>query len=290
MSNMIEKLRVSRPYSTIRIDSTPSRDAHWLYMHADAAPGVRPCCRTEMLEEMWNFMSVITHAPAQRDSGQLRHFVLASDAVAYNLGGDLELFTRLIREGQRDRLLAYAQRCIEGVHHLHTGFGGDVRSIALIQGDALGGGLEMALACHTIVAEEGVGMGLPEVLFGLFPGMGAYSFLCKRVVPQLAEKIILDGRVYSSEEMHAMGVVDVLVPKGQGVKAVEDLIRQQQRNPHSYLAMNAARNLAQSVSYDELLEITKVWVESALALGDKSLRTMDRLVRAQTRRTGLDNV
>jgi len=131
-------------------------------------------------------------------------------------------------------------------------------------------------------------MGLPEVLFGLFPGMGAYSFLCRRVSPQLAEKIILDGRVYSAEEMHALGVVDVLVKKGEGRAAVEDMIRQQQRLPQSYLAMNAARNLAQAVSYDELLEITKVWVDSALALGDRSLRTMDRLVKAQTRRAGLD--
>ncbi|AWH37050.1 MULTISPECIES: crotonase/enoyl-CoA hydratase family protein [Stenotrophomonas] len=285
----IEKLPTSgSPYATIRTDDRNNDTAHWLFMHADAATGIRPCCRKDMLDEMWSYMSAITRGPAQRHSGQLRHFVLASDAAAYNLGGDLDLFTRLIREGNRDLLLTYAQRCVEGVHHLHTGFGGDVRSIALIQGDALGGGLEMALACHTIVAEEGCGMGLPEVLFGLFPGMGAYSFLCRRVSPQLAEKIILDGRVYSAEEMHALGVVDVLVKKGEGRAAVEDMIRQQQRLPQSYLAMNAARNLAQAVSYDELLEITKVWVDSALALGDRSLRTMDRLVKAQTRRAGLD--
>jgi len=284
----IEKLPVNHRYATIRTATTGNDDAHWLYMHADAASGIRPCCRKDMLDEMWNFMSAITRTPAERNSGKLRHFVLASDANAYNLGGDLDLFTRLIREGNRDRLLTYAQRCVEGVHHLHTGFGGDVRSIALIQGDALGGGLEMALACHTIVAEEGCGMGLPEVLFGLFPGMGAYSFLCRRVAPQLAEKIILDGRIYSAEEMHAMGVVDVLVRKGEGRGAVEEMIRQQQRLPQSYLAMNAARNLAQAVSYDELLEITKVWVDSALALGDRSLRTMDRLIKAQTRRANLD--
>jgi len=285
----IEKLPTSgSPFATIRTEDSDDGAAHWLFMHADASTGIRPCCRKDMLDEMWSYMNAITRSPAQRHSGQLRHFVLASDAIAYNLGGDLDLFTRLIREGNRDLLLTYAQRCVEGVHHLHTGFGGDVRSIALIQGDALGGGLEMALACHTIVAEEGCGMGLPEVLFGLFPGMGAYSFLCRRVSPQLAEKIILDGRVYSAEEMHALGVVDVLVKKGEGRAAVEDMIRQQQRLPQSYLAMNAARNLAQAVSYDELLEITKVWVDSALALGDRSLRTMDRLVKAQTRRAGLD--
>ncbi len=284
----IEKLPVTRPFTTIRTEDSADGAAHWLYMHADAATGIRPCCRKDMLDEMWSYMSAITRGPSTRHDGRLRHFVLASDAAAYNLGGDLDLFTRLIREGNRDRLLAYAQRCVEGVHHLHTGFGGDVRSIALIQGDALGGGLEMALACHTIVAEEDAGMGLPEVLFGLFPGMGAYSFLCRRVAPQVAEKIILDGQVYSAQEMHALGVVDVLVKKGEGRKAVEDLIRQHQRIPHSYLAMNAARNLAQAVSYDELLEITKLWVDSALALGDRSLRTMDRLIKAQTRRAGLD--
>lgn len=285
----IEKLPSSgSPFATIRTEDSADGAAHWLFMHADAATGIRPCCRKDMLDEMWSYMAAITRSPAERHNGTLRHFVLASDAVAYNLGGDLDLFTRLIREGNRDLLLNYAQRCVEGVHHLHTGFGGDVRSIALIQGDALGGGLEMALACHTIVAEEGSGLGLPEVLFGLFPGMGAYSFLCRRVSPHLAEKIILDGRVYSAEEMHAMGVVDILVKKGEGRAAVEELIRQQQRTPQSYLAMNAARTIAQPVSYDELLEITKVWVDSALALGDRSLRTMDRLIKAQIRRASLD--
>ena len=91
-----------------------------------------------------------------------------------------------------------ARHCVDGVHHLHTGLGGDVRTIALVQGDALGGGMELALACHHIVAEEGVEMGLPEVLFGLFPGMGAYSFLSRRVSPQMAERIILEGRLYKA--------------------------------------------------------------------------------------------
>ncbi|WP_127158871.1 crotonase/enoyl-CoA hydratase family protein [Xanthomonas arboricola] len=284
--NTIEKISLGRPHSTIRVDSSAADGTHWLFMHADAPFGIRPCCSPELLDDIWDVMGSITRAPHERRSGELRHFVLASDADAFNLGGDLDLFARLIREQNREQLMRYAIRCVEGVHHLHTGFGGDVRSIALLQGDALGGGLEMALACHTIVAEEGIGMGLPEVLFGLFPGMGAYSFLCRRVSPHLAEKIILDGRIYSSEEMHSMGIVDVLVPKGQGVVATETLIRQQKRISHSYLAMNAARNLAQAVPYEELLRITEVWVDTALALNEKSLRTMGRLVKAQNRRAG----
>ncbi len=287
----IEKLqRHDTPsFPTIRVQTSHEGNAHWLYMHADAAQaGVRPCCRFDMLEDMWTYMSAITSRPEQRTPGRLRHFVMASAASAFNLGGDLDLFMRLIRAGDRAQLLAYAQRCVEGVHHVHTGFGGDIHTVALIQGDALGGGLEMALACHTIVAEEGVGMGLPEVLFGLFPGMGAYSFLCKRVSPRQAEKMILSGEIYSSEEMYRLGVVDMLVPRGQGESAVQDLIRQQQRAPHSHLAMNAVRRIGQPVSYDELLGITEVWVDTALGLGDKSLRTMERIVRAQLRRASAD--
>src|SRR5688500_1945010 len=284
--SMIERLHRTRSFPTMRVESDPSGSAHWLYMHSDIARGVRPCFRTALMDDMWSFLTSITLREAQRKPGHLRHVVLASDADAFNLGGDLELFSRLIRDGNREQLLAYARRCIDGVYHLHASLGGDVRTIALVQGDALGGGMELALACQTIVAEEGVGMGLPEVLFGLFPGMGAYSFLCKRVPPHLAEKIILEGNVLSSDELYRLGIVDILVPKGEGEAAVQELIRQQQRAPHAHLALNAVRAIAQPVGYDELMGITEVWVDSALALGDRSLRTMDRIVRAQSRRAG----
>ena len=287
MSN-IEKLQRSVRYPTLRVESEPSGASHWLYMHADAGTGIRPCFRTALMDEMWTYLNSITLPKSQRRPGNLRHVVIASDAPAFNLGGDLELFARLIRENNREQLLAYARRCVDGVHHIHSGLGGDVRTIALVQGDALGGGMELALSCHTIVAEEGVGMGLPEVLFGLFPGMGAYSFLCKRVTPQLAEKMILSGDVYSTEDLYRMGVVDILAKKGEGEAAVQDLIRTQQRSPHSHLALNQVRQIAQPVGYDELMGITEVWVDSALALGDRSLKTMDRIVRAQERRSGAE--
>ena len=237
-----------------------------------------------MLDDVLVALSALTSEELQQRKLSLKHLIIASDANVFNLGGDLALFSDLIRRQDRNQLFSYAHRCVSGVHQLHRGLAGDVRTIALIQGDALGGGLEIALACHTIVAEEGITMGLPEVIFGLFPGMGAYSFLSKRMPPQLAEKIILEGNLYSSEQMHAMGIVDVLVPKGQGTAAVKDLIRNQRRNQRSYLAMNAARNLAQPVTLQELQAITELWVDTASALDEKSLRTMDRLVRAQTRR------
>ncbi|HET6395762.1 MAG TPA: crotonase/enoyl-CoA hydratase family protein [Pseudoxanthomonas sp.] len=274
---------------TLRVIEETARDVYWCYMHADAAPGRRACFSMQLVEDILAYQRDLGERLRSRDaaSATLAHVVLASDGDAFNLGGDLDLFCRLIRAGDRDGLLAYAHQCVRGVHAFHAGLGAGAHSIALVQGDALGGGFEAALSCHTIVAEEGALMGLPEVLFDLFPGMGAYSFLCKRIPPHQAEKLMTEGNVYTAEEMHRLGLVDVLAPRGQGVAAVEEVIRANRRIPHARAAMHQVRSLAQGVSLDEMMRITEIWVDTALQLGEKSLRTMDRLVRAQTRRSGV---
>ncbi|MFC3549538.1 crotonase/enoyl-CoA hydratase family protein [Lysobacter cavernae] len=272
---------------TLRVIEEADRGVYWCHMHAGAAPGRRACFSTALVDDIIEYQRNLgdrLRLGSRMAASSLPHVVLASDSDAFNLGGDLELFCRLIRSGDRDGLLTYARQCVRGVHAFHAGLDAGVHSIALVQGDALGGGFEAALSCHTIVAEEGALMGLPEVLFDLFPGMGAYSFLCKRITPHQAEKLMLEGNVYTSEEMHRMGLVDVLVPKGHGVEAVEDVIRANRRIPHARAAMHQVRALAQAVTLDEMMRITEIWVDTALQLGEKSLRTMDRLVRAQSRR------
>ena len=268
----------------LRVVEETDRGVYWCHMHADAVPGRRACFSMDLVDDIIQYQRGLADRFRAAAGSTLPHVVLASDADAFNLGGDLDLFCRLIRAGDRDGLLTYARQCVRGVHAFHDGLGAGAHSIALLQGDALGGGFEAALSCHTIVAEEDVLMGLPEVLFDLFPGMGAYSFLCKRVTPHVAEKLMLEGNMFSSQEMHKMGLVDVLVPRGEGVAAVEDVIRANRRIPHARAAMHQVRQMTQAVTLDEMMRITEVWVDTALQLGDKSLRTMDRLVRAQERR------
>ena len=101
--NNVEKLLRSRPYETLRVDSEPSGDSHWMYMHADSAPGVRPCFHSNMLDDVLSFMNSITLRESQRQSGKLRHLVVASEGSAFNLGGGLALFPHLIRGSPRDR-------------------------------------------------------------------------------------------------------------------------------------------------------------------------------------------
>ncbi|MCA0392977.1 MAG: crotonase/enoyl-CoA hydratase family protein [Proteobacteria bacterium] len=288
--NNVELLHRDPSFNTIRVEHDTSNDAHWCFMHAQQAfadPTYRACFSPKMLRELRLFARRAIDsidAEAAKSPAHLSHIVLASDTHVFNLGGDLSLFSNLIRARDRDGLLRYAAECVDSVHLLQSRLHSNAHTIGLIEGDALGGGFELALACQTIVAEKGVQLGFPEVLFGLFPGMGAYSLLSQRVSPKVAEEMMLNGVMYSSDELHRMGVIDVLVPKGEGVRAVHEIIRQNRRIATARLALHRVRDAVNPVSHDELMRITEIWVDTALQLSDKQLRTMERLVRAQLKR------
>ena len=68
----------------------------------------------------------------------------------------------------------------------------------------------------------------PENMFGLFPGMGAYSLLSRRIGTGLAEEMILSGRMYTAEEMKDEGLVQIIVEPGEGTSADTRLHREKQ--------------------------------------------------------------
>jgi DSF synthase len=248
----------------------------------------RPCCHWPILEEAKTLLQQIarTQMLAQRENAvrPFTHMVIASDAPVFNLGGDLDLFARCIRRRDRETLLRYALLCVDVVARLQDIAAGSVHSIAVVQGDALGGGLEVALACNTFIAEEGAQMGFPEVLFGLFPGMGAFSFLRRRTSAMRAQRMVLNGQRYKAEELYELGIVDILVPRGQGLIAARRLMQEHRRAPLAHQAVNRVYQRYESVPITELQDITTEWVDSAMALGENGIRAIERVVRAQSKR------
>ena len=286
--SIVESINRDPSFSLIEHKTEAEAGIEWCYMHQNPRPGYRPCFSEPLLVELRECQRQIAARMANEpaSNGEIRHLVLASRADVFNLGGDLELFSRLIRTGDRARLLAYAQLCVSVAFHFARLADDRVHSIAVVQGDALGGGFEAALCCHTIIAEEGTGMGFPEVLFDLFPGMGAYTFLSRRVTPAQAERMMLDGNIYSSEELYRMGVVDMLVPRGEGLQAARELVRRRRRMGNALRSLNTVRATCNPVSLDELMSVTATWVDAAMRLSERGLQNMERLVRAQKRRVG----
>jgi len=220
-----------------------------------------------------------------RSQDPVQYFVFGSDIPGiYNLGGDLALFADRIRERDETVLRDYAHLCIDVIHNNHIAFHQPIITIGLVQGDALGGGFESALSYDVLVAERSAKLGLPEVLFNLFPGMGAYSFLTRRLDAARAEAMIMSGRLYTGEELHAMGVVDVLAEDGEGVLAVRNYIARNGRKFNAHHALLRARRRVHAITEQELRDVVEIWVDAALQLGEPDLRKMERLVTAQRRR------
>jgi DSF synthase len=258
------------------------QEAIWCYLK----PSSRPCFSPALLQESITIQkSIINHLKTdEKKKYPIRYIILASQTPGvFNLGGDLDLFVKLITEQRRDQLLAYAKSCIDVCYLNAVSLDLPLTTISLVQGTALGGGFESAMSSNVMIAEEQAKMGVPEIRFNLFPGMGAYSFLARKAGMHTAEEVLRSGNIYSAREMHDLGVVNILAENGQGQEAVDLFIKQHKRAANGLRAIQQVKQFYNPITHEELMGITKIWVDAALRLSDKDLRVMQRLVMAQNR-------
>jgi DSF synthase len=275
---------VSRRFDEIIVRHDKVDQIFWCFMNQRGRPSYTYSLGAEV-QEVQDWVADNYARPANGGPDDLRYFVCGSKTPGiYNLGGDLRHFAECIRTRDLAAMRKYAETCVRMQHANANGFGAPIITMALVQGDALGGGFEHALAFDILVAERSARLGLPEIVFNLFPGMGAYSFLLRRVGRKVAENFILEGKIYTATELYDMGIVDILVDDGEGEAAIVDYC---QRNRNRFAAERAvyrARRAADPVELDELLRITNVWAETAMTLTDADVRKMERLADAQERR------
>lgn len=272
-----------RSYETVNVEVDNARRVFWCRLN----PQGRPCFSPQLLRDVSAMHSDIEDRFRNADprNRPFRYFVCGSAIPGiFNLGGDLGLFRALIGTGDLDALKRYGHAAVEAIHRNHTALNLPMVTIALVQGDALGGGFECALAHDVIIAEKSAKFGLPEVLFNLFPGMGAYSFLSRRLGRAAAEKMILSGRIYTADELHEMGLVHSVVPDGEGAQAVNDYVDNNGRWHNAHHATYKAGRRVDPVTLDELRDVVDGWAEAALNLSEMDLRRMARLAGAQDRR------
>ncbi len=257
------------------------KEAIWCYFN----PNIRPCYTMNMLEEIYELqLSIINYFKESnmQPKTPIKYYILASQTSdIYNYGGDLNLFSQLIKKQDRNTLYEYGKIATEIIYLNSVNFNLPITTIALVEGTALGGGFEAALSCNILIAEENTKMGLPEIRFNLFPGMGAYTLLSRVIGIKQAEEIMSSGKVYDTNFLYELGIITILAKSGKGEKALDKFIKNYTKAFNGMQAILNARHIYKPISRNELMDINEIWVNTALRLEEKDLKVMQKLIKAQ---------
>ncbi|MCT1523594.1 enoyl-CoA hydratase/isomerase family protein [Sphingobacterium hotanense] len=153
----------------------------------------------------------------QQDDNTRGVILTGSGQKAFVAGADIQEFMEKSNE-QAMELSAFGHELMDSL----STFPKPV--IAAINGYALGGGLELALACHMRLASDNVKMGLPEVSLGLIPGYGGTQRLTQLVGKGKALEMILTGDMIDAKEAYQWGLVNKVVPQDALLSAAEAIL------------------------------------------------------------------
>jgi DSF synthase len=280
----IEDFGLSNNFKQLSIRYDESHEVLWTYFNQ---AGIIPCANPEIVAELIKHQAEVAKTGGVLYGNDavrnIKYSVAASlTPNVFNLGGHLGLIKELAMNRNTEGLMRYATKAIDMLDGRLSRFNqSNIVNISLVQGLALGGGLEGALASDVVIAERKSIFGFPEILFNMFPGMGGYSLVVRKVGAKIADEMILKGKQYTAQQAFDMGLVDVLVDDGEGEKAVYQWIEKNKRYYNGYLAAQRAKNRVNPITYDELMDITKMWVDVALKLSDREFSIMDRFIYSQ---------
>ena len=251
----------------------------WTYMSPEGRPSFTPALLRDF--ESWQDLIEAGFGP---EKVPLRYLVLGSrSADVFCFGGDLDLFQQLIRSRDRRGLVEYGHRCCAILDRNIRTLDIPMLTIGLVQGTALGGGFEALLSFDHIIAEKHATFGLPEIMFGLYPGMGAHALLARKLGSAMADRIIGSNETYTAEQMYDLGIVQQLAEPGDGVNAVREFIKKSDRRHAGLVGARRAIKRVWQLELAELNRITEIWADTALELREQDLKVMNRLVAAQAR-------
>lgn len=274
-------------YQSLITHYDPDTRALWYYLN----PQGRACFTPGLLHDIRDLQTrVQSHLsrPEPEARASIRYLVLASAVKSvFNRGGDLSLFARAIESGNRAELTEYGRLCIDCVWHNYSSLGiPTLQTISLVQGQAFGGGFEAALSGNMIIAEESARFRFPEVMFSLFPGMGAFSLLARSIGGGQAERLIATGAEYTAQHLYDIGALHEMAKDGEGVLAVQNYIRRHSRAAAGMLAIRQVRHRVQPIEYSELLDVLGIWVDTAMRLSKRDIKLMLRFAGEQQRQMG----
>ena len=179
----------------------------------------RPDAMNALNEQVMQQLHELFHLSAVDQS--VRGIVLAGTGKAFVAGADIRFFVKHIESKDIDRIVAFTragQDLLRAIEQCAKPV------VARVHGLALGGGVELALACHYIAATPKASFAFPETGIGIYPGLGGTQRTTRRIGRGLAKWLVLTGQTVSAEEALAIGLIDRVVPYEQLDAAVRELI------------------------------------------------------------------
>ncbi|MFD5829631.1 enoyl-CoA-hydratase DpgD [Lentzea sp. NPDC060358] len=184
--------------------------------------------------EVLNAMDLRTHAELaevwddfEADDDLWVAVLTGAGPRSFSVGQDLK--ERAALDGERPRVTTFGSRGQPGWPRLTERFGLAKPVVARVNGYALGGGLELALACDVVVAADHAEFGLPEARLGLVAGAGGVFRFMRQAPHRLALGYLLTGRRFTASRALELGLVNDVVPAGELDACVEgwvaDLLR-----------------------------------------------------------------
>jgi len=188
--------------------------------------------------------------------------VTGEGGKSFCAGGDIEAWSSLDAETFSRRWLRDGHGAFDALARL------TVPLIAVLNGHALGGGLELAACADLRIAEEHVKIGQPEPGLGIIPGWSGTQRASRRFGSQLVRRMALFGEVYTAQEALALGLVDQVVATGEGAATAEAAAaRVLKRSPRATELTKMLINAAEGEESERVLEV----LAGAVAADSKDL-------------------
>ncbi|MBO9479143.1 enoyl-CoA hydratase/isomerase family protein [Shimia sp. R11_0] len=145
--------------------------------------------------------------------------ILSGDGRAFCAGGDIDAWSDLSAQDFSRHWLRDGHQALDALARLRQPV------IAVLNGHALGGGLELAACADLRIAEDHIRIGQPEPGLGVIPGWSGTQRAARRFGAQVLRRMTLFGEMFSAEEALTLGLVDHIAPRGEGHLAAEALAR-----------------------------------------------------------------
>ncbi|MEL7150801.1 MAG: enoyl-CoA hydratase/isomerase family protein [Pseudomonadota bacterium] len=178
-----------------------------------------------------------------------RVVILSGEGKAFCAGGDIAAWSEESPDAFGRHWVRDGHAAFDALARLHQPV------IAVLDGHALGGGLELAACADLRIAEEQIKIGSPETGLGIIPGWSGTQRAVRRFGAQAVRRMAVMGEVFSAEEAERLGVVDLVVPTGEGMSAAEKTAAQiLQRSPRATELAKMMVNAAEGEERERVIE------------------------------------